>query len=104
MKVRLTGLRKSGRARSAGSRKKLSSTARRLRIAKGTRGRRTGSVHLRKRRGSRGRSRRLQRVGRVFYPASSRAYNLGYNQAYEEGFKSGFAQGYEDGQNPPASV
>ncbi|MEC0259106.1 hypothetical protein [Paenibacillus lautus] len=102
MKVKLTGLRKSGRARSAGS-KRRSLAVRRLKVVKGARRRRGGSLSLRKRRGIRSRY-RLRRGGRVFYPASSQAFNQGYNQAYDEGFKSGFAKGYEDGQTPPAPV
>ncbi|PJN50592.1 hypothetical protein PAEVO_56360 [Paenibacillus sp. GM2FR] len=102
MKVKLTGLRKSGRARPAGS-KRRSLAVRRLKVVKGARQRRGGSLSLRKRRGIRSRY-RLRRGGRVFYPASSQAFNQGYNQAYDEGFKSGFAKGYEDGQTPPAPV
>lgn len=103
MKVRLMALRKSNRVRFVRSGKRLSKTAKRLRNVRGARRRRVRGIHLRRRRVSR-RGYRLQRAGRVYFPASSRDYNLGYNQAYEEGFKSGFAQGYEDGHNPPASV
>ncbi|RAR45966.1 hypothetical protein [Paenibacillus sp. MDMC362] len=102
MKVKIKGLRKSGRARHAGS-KRLSLAVRRLKVVKGARRRRGGNLSLRKRRGIRGRY-RLRRGARVFYPASSQAYNQGYSQAYDEGFKSGFAKGYEDGQIPPAPV
>jgi hypothetical protein len=102
MKVKLTGLRKSGRARSAGS-KRISLVVRRSKVIKGARRRRGVNFSLRKRHGTHSRY-RLRRGGRVFYPASSQAFNQGYNQAYDEGFKTGFAKGYEDGQIPPASV